>query len=176
MGKQVSNSKLLLAILSTVRAWAKVHDARSNCVSGRDKTSPAWADAYIMHRERYDPKAKARRRGRRGLSIICLFLLVLVILTATRRTIAPPALLNPLASTQIPTKNQQSPRGSRIALIIPFMGSNFPPYFPIFSWSAAGSSSLVDFLIFHTGALPSSVTLSAPDNVKFIDLKDAEVR
>ena len=53
------------------------------------------------------------------------------------------------------------------------MGSHFPPYFPLFSWSAAGSASLVDFLIFHTGQLPPSVTLAAPDNVKFIDLKDA---
>lgn len=143
-----------------------------------------------MHRHvgRYDPKAKLRK-GRRGLLImigVVAFLVVGAAVTRASRGGEQGAFpvskgSNPssrkfggnAAAAAAAASRDPSPNSPRIALIIPFMGSHFPPYFPLFAWSAAGSASLVDFLIFHAGQLPPSVTLAAPDNVKFIDLKDA---
>ena len=62
---------------------------------------------------------------------------------------------------------------SRIAIIIPYLGSSLPPYFPLFAWSAGGSSSLVDFFVFHAGAADKASIMNSPSNVKFIDLKSA---
>ena len=73
----------------------------------------------------------------------------------------------------------------RIAMVIPYLSPpdqavpSPPPYFPAFARSAAGSSALVDFLIFHDGAVPDhllppphdpSDPHSLPPNVKWINL------
>ncbi|GMH63520.1 hypothetical protein TL16_g03733 [Triparma laevis f. inornata] len=64
--------------------------------------------------------------------------------------------------------------GTRIAIIIPYLGESLPPYFPLFAWSAAGSAGLVDFFVFHAGSVDRTSEMNSPDNVKFIDLKSAE--
>jgi len=61
----------------------------------------------------------------------------------------------------------------RVAVIIPYLGKNLPPYFDLFKFAASGSSSLVDFLIFlssETEHIANQNTASLPSNVKFIDV------
>lgn len=61
----------------------------------------------------------------------------------------------------------------RIAIIIPFVGDGpeaVPPYLELFCASAAGSSSLVDFLLIHNGVLDEYHGDKCPKNVIFISL------
>ena len=54
----------------------------------------------------------------------------------------------------------------------PSSGEPLPPWLPHFIQTAAHSALLVDWLIFHEGALNDAVRLEAsPTNVKVIDLK-----
>lgn len=71
----------------------------------------------------------------------------------------------------------------RVAIIMPFLSTSLvilPPYFPIFLQTARGSSSIVDFLVFHNGQLGPFINdvestiqgFEIPTNVKFINLKN----
>ena len=58
----------------------------------------------------------------------------------------------------------------------PSSGESLPPWLPHFIQTAAHSALLVDWLIFHEGALNDAVRLEAsPTNVKVIDLKPGEL-
>eukprot|EP00980_Cylindrotheca_fusiformis_P008019 scaffold1706_cov116-Cylindrotheca_fusiformis.AAC.22 len=62
----------------------------------------------------------------------------------------------------------------RIAIIIPFVGEgpeSIPPYLELFCISAAGSASLVDFLLIHNGVLDGYHGDKCPSNVVFISLQ-----
>lgn len=62
----------------------------------------------------------------------------------------------------------------RIAIIIPFVGQgpeSIPPYLELFCTSAAGSASLVDFLLIHNGVLDGYHGDKCPNNVIFISLQ-----
>jgi hypothetical protein len=62
----------------------------------------------------------------------------------------------------------------RIAIIIPFVGEgpeSIPPYLELFCTSAAGSASLVDFLLIHNGILDGYHGDKCPNNVIFISLQ-----
>jgi hypothetical protein len=64
-------------------------------------------------------------------------------------------------------------RKHRIAMIIPFIGEGpeaIPPYLEMFCTAAAGSSSLVDFLLIHNGVLDAYHGDICPNNVIFISL------
>lgn len=61
----------------------------------------------------------------------------------------------------------------RLGIVIPFVGeeaSAIPPYFELFCSTAAGSASLVDFLLIHNGVLDHYQGQKCPPNVKFISL------
>ncbi|KAL3924952.1 MAG: hypothetical protein SGILL_000725 [Bacillariaceae sp.] len=66
----------------------------------------------------------------------------------------------------------------RLAIIIPFIGqgpTSIPSYLELFCTCAAGSASLVDFLLIHDGVLDGfhqSITSPCPENVRFISLGD----
>jgi hypothetical protein len=65
----------------------------------------------------------------------------------------------------------------RIAVLIPFVGDgpeSIPPYLNLFVAAAAGSSSLVDFFIFHNGVLDYFYSDELPHNVKIISLGSIE--
>jgi len=60
----------------------------------------------------------------------------------------------------------------RIAIVIPFFGESpesIPSYLNLFCTAAAGSASLVDFLIIHNGVL-EAYTEPTPSNVIFINI------
>lgn len=82
---------------------------------------------------------------------------------------------HPHGESPLPPKRNGS-QNHRIAILIPYVGANLPPYFPLFAKTAAGSSSLVDFFIVHNGISPT--LLPPPDqqypNVKFIDLQSTQ--
>lgn len=84
--------------------------------------------------------------------------------------------------TRLRTKEIENTGRHRIAILIPYLSQNYdglPPYTPFFLRTAQGSSSLVDFLIFHNGEINSYLNegmtsmqnIPIPSNVKFIDLK-----
>ena len=55
----------------------------------------------------------------------------------------------------------------RLALVVPWLGSEFPTWFPYFAESCRVSDYLADILIFHENAkLPAS----HPPNMRFIDM------
>ncbi len=61
----------------------------------------------------------------------------------------------------------------RLAIVIPFVGEDpeaVPPYLELFCSAAAGSASLVDFLLIHSGVLDGYHGDNCPDNVRFISL------
>jgi hypothetical protein len=61
----------------------------------------------------------------------------------------------------------------RVAIVIPFVGEgpeNIPPYLELFCNAAAGSASLVDFLLIHNGVLDGYRGDTCPPNVIFISL------
>jgi hypothetical protein len=65
----------------------------------------------------------------------------------------------------------------RLAIVIPFVGEGpeaVPPYLELFCTAAAGSASLVDFLLIHSGVLDGYHGNSCPDNVIFISLSSIE--
>ena len=69
----------------------------------------------------------------------------------------------------------------RIAIIIPYISSNndennLPAFFDAFASTASGSSSLIDFLIFHDGSIEPSLlpTTNTYPNIKFINLESKE--
>jgi hypothetical protein len=65
----------------------------------------------------------------------------------------------------------------RIAIIIPFVGDGpevIPPYLELFCSAAAGSASLVDFLLIHNGVLDGYRGDACPPNVHFISLLTME--
>ena len=60
----------------------------------------------------------------------------------------------------------------RIAIVIPFFGESpeaIPSYLRLFCTAAAGSASLVDFLLIHNGVL-EAYTEPTPPNVIFINI------
>ncbi len=60
----------------------------------------------------------------------------------------------------------------RIAIVIPFFGESpeaIPSYLRLFCTAAAGSKSLVDFLLIHNGVL-EAYTEPTPSNVIFINI------
>lgn len=60
----------------------------------------------------------------------------------------------------------------RLAIIVPFMGEkveSIPTYLNVFCTAAAGSASLVDFLLIHNGVL-DAYSNAVPSNVKLISL------
>ena len=74
-------------------------------------------------------------------------------------------------------RNVQNQNQPRIAIIIPYIGKYLPPYYPLFAKTASGSSSLVDFLIFHNGIEAQYLPPYSSDdysNIKLIDLKSTE--
>jgi hypothetical protein len=76
-----------------------------------------------------------------------------------------------LVSTRLNAKRH------RLAIIIPFIGEGpeaVPPYLELFCIAAAGSASLVDFLLIHSGVLDGYYGAICPDNVKFISLSTME--
>lgn len=65
----------------------------------------------------------------------------------------------------------------RIAIVIPFVGEGpeaIPSYLELFCTAAAGSASLVDFLLIHNGVLDGYHGDQCPSNVKFISLLNME--
>lgn len=65
----------------------------------------------------------------------------------------------------------------RIAVLIPFIGDgpeSIPPYLNLFVTTAAGSSSLVDFFIFHNGVLDDFYCNDLPSNVKIVSMGSTE--
>jgi hypothetical protein len=66
---------------------------------------------------------------------------------------------------------------SRIAIIIPYVGEGvegIPSYLELFCNAAAGSASLVDFLLIHNGVLTGYRGEECPPNVRFISLESME--
>jgi hypothetical protein len=64
-------------------------------------------------------------------------------------------------------------RKHRIAIVIPFVAEGpeaIPPYLELFCNAAAGSASLVDFLLIHNGVLDGYHGDKCPTNVIFISL------
>lgn len=55
----------------------------------------------------------------------------------------------------------------RVAMIIPWLGSSFPHWFPLFVWSCGGSDYLFDWLVFHEDASVNVPINSIPRNVHF---------
>lgn len=86
----------------------------------------------------------------------------------------------PTSTTSLRRKGVKN--APRIAILIPFLSTNsdgLPSYVPLFLRSAQGSSSLIDFLIFHNGEMnryfnedeTKIQNIPIPSNVIFIDLK-----
>jgi hypothetical protein len=72
------------------------------------------------------------------------------------------------------TRTSKQPR---LAILIPFVGEgpeSIPPYLNLFITSAAGSSDLADYFIFHNGVLKHYHPGILPSNVKLIDLQSTE--
>lgn len=87
--------------------------------------------------------------------------------------------LNSKTNSQLTTHGWIKTKDSehRIAVLIPFIGDgpeSIPPYLNLFVTAAAGSSSLVDFFIFHNGALDSFYYDDLPSNVKIISMGSVE--
>lgn len=75
------------------------------------------------------------------------------------------------------TVEQQIATTHRVAILIPFLcdgPESIPPYLNLFVTAAAGSSSLVDFFIFHNGVLDYFYYHDMPSNVKLINLGSTE--
>jgi len=72
--------------------------------------------------------------------------------------------------------DQKFVRPNRLAVVIPYIGADLPPWFPLFAASAAPHVHLADWLLFTAGTrIPSDVSgddASAwlPPNVKFIEV------
>lgn len=76
-----------------------------------------------------------------------------------------------------PSRKKRQHLNHRIAVMIPFVGDgpeSIPPYLNLFVAAAAGSSSLVDFFIFHNGVLDYFYYDDLPPNVKIISLGSIE--
>ncbi|KAG8460562.1 hypothetical protein KFE25_013212 [Diacronema lutheri] len=58
----------------------------------------------------------------------------------------------------------------RLALVVPWLGASFPPWFAYFLTSCGRSAFLADWLIFHEGANWSEAAAYRPVNVHFHDL------
>ena len=81
---------------------------------------------------------------------------------------APPLATLPPA----PVAKAGSEHHHRIAILVPYLGTSWPKYFPLFYESCQRSESLIDWLIFHDGvAEPEWVHSSKTDNVFFINLQ-----
>jgi hypothetical protein len=71
---------------------------------------------------------------------------------------------------------QTAVRPNKIAVVIPYIGAELPPWFPLFAASAAAHAHLADWLLFTAGTkIPSDANgddASAwlPPNVKFIEV------
>lgn len=71
----------------------------------------------------------------------------------------------------------KSHKQHRLAIVIPFVGEGpgaIPPYLELFCTAAAGSASLVDFLLIHSGVLDGYHGDACPENVIFISLNTIE--
>lgn len=122
-------------------------------------------------------KRRPRSRGitLRSSSILKLALMLVILIVGA-------ALLFTYISSSQTSGNKKLPALStrlgghkhRIAIIIPFVGDGpeaVPPYLELFCASAAGSSSLVDFLLIHNGVLDEYHGDRCPKNVIFISLQ-----
>lgn len=125
----------------------------------------------IIHRKALlGPSSRRLQRHGQSHSKTVAFIVacILVILFGTYKILLKEWLFN----TEVASS---PPSGHRIAIVIPFVADSsgtFPPYFPIFLTSAAGSAELFDFLIFYSGVKPHFVdSLAVPGNVKLIDMK-----
>lgn len=72
-------------------------------------------------------------------------------------------------------KHNEQKKGGRIAIVIPYIGSELPSWFPIFAASCKKSISIADWLIFTAGntRIPTSkhdINHWLPINIKFIEL------
>jgi hypothetical protein len=110
-------------------------------------------------------------------SVIILLSLVNLVVFATLIFRSLSAASLPTTLVQIITdKPQQHNSKHRIAVLIPFIGDgpeSIPPYLNLFVTAAAGSSSLVDFYIFHNGVLDYFYH-DLPSNVKIISMGSIE--
>jgi hypothetical protein len=76
-----------------------------------------------------------------------------------------------------PSRKRSLELNHRIAVLIPFVGDgpeSIPPYLNLFVTAAAGSSSLVDFFIFHNGVLDYFYYDDLPPNVKIVSFGSIE--
>lgn len=63
----------------------------------------------------------------------------------------------------------------RVAILLPYLGLDVPPYLSLFCIGAAGASSVADFVIPHNGILTNWPGRDqCPDNVVFIDLETTD--
>ena len=70
-------------------------------------------------------------------------------------------------------EKEESINGKRIALFIPFIGDNFPPYMDVFCQSAGGSASIMDIYIFHNNVSYTGIQ-PLPHNIKLINMESTE--
>jgi len=115
-----------------------------------------------------------------ALGIVCILL-------STFKTDVPTARHEQLGSQVAETVDRAETRynpytrksKNRLAIIIPYLpdadgAPTFPPYFDLFTTSAAGSADKIDFLIFHCFVPPSLMPNedALPANVKLIDMNE----
>jgi hypothetical protein len=79
-----------------------------------------------------------------------------------------------------PTEHIGGHKPPRLAVVIPYIGKELPPWFPLFASSCRNAEPLVDWLIFTAGTrIPSTSesdsSLWLPPNVKFFDLGISEM-
>ncbi len=137
----------------------------------------------MMTRRLFPSRAMRRKRYIPSRYFIMFLIVSLLCINMVRNMIMMPRF------TSGPSLSNLLERKHRIAILIPFLSNSvslLPPYFPIFLRTAKGSSSLVDFLIFHNGQLTPLLTTQdengplliqgypIPENVKFIDLQSME--
>ena len=70
---------------------------------------------------------------------------------------------------------RQSGTKRRLAILLPYLGLDIPPYLSLFCLGAAGASSVADFIVPHNGILSEwPGRHDCPDNVIFIDLQTTD--
>lgn len=98
----------------------------------------------------------------------------------TAAAVSPTTALSLAESSEIrhhdTTLEQKFVRPNRLAVVIPYIGAELPPWFPLFAASAAPHAHLADWLLFKAGTRTPSDTSGddasawLPPNVKFIEV------
>lgn len=75
----------------------------------------------------------------------------------------------PVNTGEVATRHHSNDR--RLAILLPYLALDIPPYMSLFCMGAAGASSVADFIIPHNGILTDwPGRKDCPANVKFFDL------